>query len=61
MKFPLEIIESVRASWQEGVDLVASGAVRLDVTRVFPLEAVADAHRLIESGEALGKLVLEVS
>jgi NADPH:quinone reductase len=52
--------ETVSRSWRQAVDLVASGAVRIDVTRVFPLEAAAEAHRAIEAGEVVGKVVLEV-
>ena len=40
--------------------LVASGAIRTTVSREFPLDEVADAHRLLESGEASGKLLLRV-
>lgn len=53
-------LETVRASWVEGIELVASGRVRLEVTRVFPLEEAAAAHALIEAGGATGKLVLSV-
>jgi NAD(P)-dependent dehydrogenase (short-subunit alcohol dehydrogenase family) len=35
-------------------------ALRLDVTDVLPLERAGDAHARIESGQALGKLVLAV-
>jgi threonine dehydrogenase-like Zn-dependent dehydrogenase len=31
-------------SWRQGVDLVATGSVKIDVTRIFPLEQVAEAH-----------------
>lgn len=40
--------------------LFASGALRAVVDRVFPLEQAADAHRLMEAGEHVGKIVLEV-
>lgn len=38
--------------------LVASGRVRSVVRRRFPLEQVADAHRLIDSGNNVGKILL---
>ncbi|WP_037910906.1 NADP-dependent oxidoreductase [Actinacidiphila yeochonensis] len=41
--------------------LVDSGAVRVEVERTFPLEQVAEAHRLGEAGRTRGKLVLEVA
>ena len=41
--------------------LFASGALRAVVDRVFPLEQAADAHRHLESGEHVGKIVLEIA
>lgn len=41
--------------------LVADGAVTLDVRHVFPLEDAAEAHRLVESRESTGKVVLTVT
>lgn len=38
--------------------LVASGAIRLAPETLFPLEEVADAHRQLESGQNVGKVVL---
>lgn len=38
--------------------LFATGAVRPMVHAVFPLEQVAEAHRLMESSQHIGKLVL---
>ncbi len=52
--------EGVRRSWIEGLDLVASGRVTIDVTRVLDLTEAAEAHRLIESRSAVGKIVLSV-
>ena len=40
------------------VDLVAAGRLKPVVHRVFQLEEVAAAHRLLESRETFGKLVL---
>ena len=53
-------IEAVRQTWVEGVELVGSGVVSLDVTATFPLEEAAAAHRLLEGGMATGKIVLTV-
>lgn len=41
--------------------LVASGQLRPHVSRTFPLEQVADAHRAQETGRTVGKIVLEVA
>jgi NADPH2:quinone reductase len=40
--------------------LIASGAIRPVVFRSFPLAEAAQAHRLMESSEHIGKIVLEV-
>jgi NADPH2:quinone reductase len=41
--------------------LVESGKIRPEIYKTFPLEAAADAHRLMESSEHIGKIVLTVS
>lgn len=38
--------------------LVAEGRIRPQIAATFPLERVADAHRLMESGGHIGKIVL---
>jgi NADPH2:quinone reductase len=50
--------ELLRPAMEEAVGLVASGAVDLGVSAVFPLQEVADAHRVFEARAARGKLVL---
>ena len=44
----------------EVVPLLAAGTVRPTVERVFPLAAIADAHRLLESNATVGKVVLTI-
>ena len=52
---------AIAAALREHVwPLVESGAVKPVVHATFPLRAAADAHRLMESGEHIGKLVLVV-
>jgi NADPH:quinone reductase len=41
--------------------LFSSGSLRPTVSRIFPLAQAAEAHRLLESGEHMGKVLLEVS
>jgi len=41
--------------------LVESGRVRPVVHAVLPLSAAAEAHRLMEEGRHVGKLVLNVA
>lgn len=40
--------------------LLEAGAIRPVINRVFPLEQAADAHRLMESGGHIGKIVLQL-
>jgi len=40
--------------------LVESGKIKPQIYKTFPLEAAADAHRLMESSEHIGKIVLTV-
>jgi NADPH:quinone reductase len=43
----------------EVIPLLASGAVKPNVDRVFPAAEVAEAHRYLESNESFGKVILE--
>ena len=50
--------DAVRASMDELVQLWRDGAIRPVVGAEFPLAEAAEAHRLIESRESTGKVVL---
>lgn len=41
-------------------DGLASGALKPLIARAFPLEAIADAHRYMESNQQMGKIVVTV-
>ena len=43
----------------EVIPLLASGAVKPNVDRVFPAAEVAEAHRYLESNESFGKVIQE--
>jgi putative PIG3 family NAD(P)H quinone oxidoreductase len=49
-----------RALYQRVWPLIESGAVRPVVHRTFPVDCAADAHRLMEEGSHIGKIVLIV-
>ena len=53
--FPLSAIP-----FQAIVDRAARGTYKAKPVRVFRLDAIADAHRLMESGGANGKIVVRV-
>jgi putative PIG3 family NAD(P)H quinone oxidoreductase len=58
---PPEEKAAVVASVREHVwPLVESGAVRPVIDRVLPITEVAEAHRVVEAGEHVGKVVLAV-
>lgn len=40
------------------IDWANQGKLRPPMVKAFPLEQVADAHRMIESGQSVGKIVL---
>lgn len=50
-----------RPGLEELSALVESGRLRPHVSRNFPLEGVADAHRAQETGRTVGKIVLTVA
>jgi NADPH:quinone reductase-like Zn-dependent oxidoreductase len=45
----------------EVAELIEAGRFRLPVSRTFPLDQIAEAHRISESGHPRGKLILIVS
>ena len=47
-----------QAMVQELVDDVAAGTLRVIVDKTFRLEHAADAHRYIESRQAVGRVVM---
>jgi NADPH:quinone reductase len=43
---------------QQFLDDVASGAARVPVSHVYGFDEIVDAHRAMEAGAAVGKLVV---
>ena len=48
------------AAFQRYVDLVANGKLPLRIDRVFTIEQIGEAHRIMQDGAAVGKLVVRV-
>jgi NADPH2:quinone reductase len=58
-----ELSESQRHQTQileRCAELLGEGSLEIHVSRTFPLEAAAEAHRLVQQGSMLGKCVLVV-
>jgi NADPH:quinone reductase-like Zn-dependent oxidoreductase len=50
-----------RADFEAVYELVRTGQAKPVIDRVFPLEAIREAHERLEAGEQLGKIVLAVT
>lgn len=48
----------MRTPLQELVDQIAAGTLRIPVGRIFPLDNIVEAHRLMDSNKAGGKIVV---
>ena len=57
----LSATSTTREELRQVLALLARGAVRPVLDRGFPLEAAAEAHRLVESGRALGRVTLRAA
>jgi NADPH:quinone reductase-like Zn-dependent oxidoreductase len=55
-----EKIAVAEAFAREVLPLLVSGAVVATVDSVFPLNAIADAHRRMESNDTFGKVVIQI-
>jgi NADPH:quinone reductase len=53
--------DKIATAAQEVLGLVANREIRTEPARVLPLSQAAEAHRLIESRSATGKMVLQVA
>ena len=49
-----------RADFEAAYERVRSGRAKPEFDRVYPLEAIRDAHERLEAGEQLGKIVLAI-
>lgn len=56
-----ERTRDARAFASEVVPLLQSGTVQPVIDRVFPLDQIAEAHRLVESNATVGKVVVRMT
>jgi hypothetical protein len=42
------------------IEWLSTGAISLDESRVFPITQIGLAHRFIQSGQSIGKIVVAV-
>ena len=47
-------------AFQRYVDLVAAGKLPIRIDRVFTMDQIGEAHRIMQDGQAVGKLVVRV-
>jgi acryloyl-coenzyme A reductase len=55
----LSATSTTRQELIDTLDLLARGEVRAQIGGRFPLDEIADAHRLVESGRAVGRVVVK--
>ena len=55
------LVDSSRAQLTAIADLVDAGNLRPTIAATFPLEQIADAHRLAETGRTAGKIVITMT
>jgi NADPH2:quinone reductase len=46
---------------EEGAKLAEAGKLKITVNQIVPLDQAAEAHKLIESGHTVGKIVLQIA
>ena len=51
-------MDLLKEAMQDLVQWVSEGKIRATALQTFPFEKVADAHRALESGRTVGKLIL---
>ena len=52
-------MDLLKDAMQDLMQWVAEGKIQAPALQVYPFEKVADAHRALESGTTVGKLILD--
>jgi acryloyl-coenzyme A reductase len=55
----LSATSTTRQELIDTLDLLARGEIRAHIGESFPLDAIVDAHRLVESGRATGRVIVK--
>ena len=59
---PVAIKTAIAAALEEHVwPMIESGKIKPEIEKVLPLVSAAEAHRLLEDGKIVGKIVLTVA
>ncbi|MBW2442599.1 MAG: zinc-binding dehydrogenase, partial [Deltaproteobacteria bacterium] len=61
LSFLFHRIDLLQEAIQNLMKWVAEGQIKAPAVRSYPFEKVADAHRDLESGATVGKLILSVT
>ena len=61
LSFLFHRMDLLQESMQDLLKWVEEGKIKAPVLHPFPFEKVADAHRALESGNSVGKLILKIN
>jgi NADPH:quinone reductase-like Zn-dependent oxidoreductase len=53
-----DVVDFMQMPLQELVDQVAAGSLRVPIGKVFHIDDIVEAHRLMDSNQAGGKIVV---
>ncbi len=59
LSYLFDRMDLLKESMQDLMDWVAEGKIQAPALQTYPFEKVADAHRALESGKTVGKLILK--
>jgi len=59
LSYLFDRMDLLKESMQDLMKWVAEGKIQASALQAYPFEKVADAHRALESGKTVGKLILK--